>query len=165
MLAHYHRPICLSFISTDLPILATVEAGATLYERDKEKFHILLTQPEIPQLVSQTEISDTDEESQPSSPNNRLLWLEISPYRAIMTMQGNGSLGYRHFWEQGVYGVSRYWLNNYSSQGNNSLRLRNFTRSLQLKGRPLPESLRVEYELWSNKVHLGNYIIHLEIHH
>jgi len=162
MLAHYHRPICLSFISTDLPILATVEAGATLYERDKDKFHILLNQPEIPRSVTETQ---TDEETQPSSPNKRLLWLEISPYRAIMTMQGNGSLGYRHFWENGVYGVSRYWLNNYNSKEHGSLRLRNFTRNLQLKGRPLPESLRVEYELWSDKIQLGHYIIHLEIHH
>ncbi|MBR8829415.1 MAG: hypothetical protein DSM107014_16210 [Gomphosphaeria aponina SAG 52.96 = DSM 107014] len=163
MLAHYHRPICLSFISTDLPILSTIEAGATLYERDLEKFHVLLNQPEFPQSVA--EMETTDEETQRVILTKRLLWLEISPYRAIMTMQGNGGLSYRHFWEQGIYGVSRYWLNNYNTQNSSSLRLRNFTRSLQLKGRPLPESLRVEYELWSDKVHLGHYILHLEIHH
>jgi hypothetical protein len=45
------------------------------------------------------------------------------------------------------------------------MRLRNFTRSLTLTGRPLPEHLRVEYELWSAKVQLGHYILNLEIHH
>lgn len=52
-----------------------------------------------------------------------------------------------------------------SLQGNEQMRLRNFTRSLTLTGRPLPEHLRVEYELWSAKVQLGHYILNLEIDH
>jgi len=45
------------------------------------------------------------------------------------------------------------------------LRLRNFTRNFQLMGYPLPESLRLEYELWSQKVCLGRYVLNLEVHH
>jgi hypothetical protein len=71
-------------------------------------------------------------------------------------------LSYRHFWEKGVYGVSRYWLNS-NSQDNSSIRLRNFTRSLKLEGHPLPTSVQVEYELWSAKLPLGSYIFHLDI--
>jgi hypothetical protein len=82
-----------------------------------------------------------------------------------MTMQTSGKLSYRHLWETGVYGISRYWLNNDSSSINGSLRLRNFTRNLILEGRPLPEHLQVEYELWSQKLQLGHYILNLDIHH
>ena len=45
------------------------------------------------------------------------------------------------------------------------LRLRNFTRNFQLTGYPLPEHLRLEYELWSQKVCLGRYVLNLEVHH
>ena len=77
-------------------------------------------------------------------------------------MQANASLNYRHFWEQGVYGTSHYWLNNQQPECDR-IRLRNFTRRLTLIGRPLPQLLRVEYELWSEKVQLGTYILNLEI--
>lgn len=168
MLAHRRLPVCLSFLSTDLPILQTVETSATLYQKDREKFHLLLTQEDYPQSLK--------EDSPSSAPKNRLIWLEISPYRVVMTMQGNGLLNYRHFWEKGVYGTSRYWLKSNSATESNfqatstsyqqdCLRLRNFTRSLELEGHPLPAHLRVEYELWSDKLRLGHYILDLEIHH
>lgn len=93
-----------------------------------------------------------------------LLWFEISPYRVTMTRQASGGqLNYRHFWERGIYGLSNYWLNSESLQESDRLGLRNFTRSLELVGRPLPQQLRVEYELWSGKVQFGNYILKLEI--
>jgi hypothetical protein len=166
MLAHRRLPVCLSFLSTDLPILQTVETSATLYQKDQEKFHLLLTQEEYPQSITEHNFS-------PSS-KNRLIWLEISPYRVVMTTQGNRLLNYRHFWEKGIYGTSRYWLkpDNHgeknlksASYQSDSLRLRNFTRNLELDGHPLPSHLRIEYELWSDKLCLGHYVIHLEIHH
>jgi hypothetical protein len=166
MLAHRRLPVCLSFLSTDLPILQTVETSATLYQKDREKFHLLLTQEDYPQ--SENPLDHTAK--------NRLIWLEISPYRTVMTMQGSGLLNYRHFWEKGVYGTSRYWLkSNSTTQFNlqatstsyqqDCLRLRNFTRSLELEGDPLPEHLRVEHELWSDRLRLGHYVLDLEIHH
>ena len=163
MLTHHRRPVCLSLVSTDLPVWSTIETAATLYQKDKDRFHILLTEPAIPDREPEAETSDLSGEPKIAKP--RLLWLEISPYRVIMTMQGNGNLSYRHLWEKGVYGISRYWIQNESIQGNGSLRLRNFTRNLTLEGRPLPVHLRVEYELWSEKVHMGRYVLNLDIHH
>lgn len=157
MIAH-RRPVCLSLLSTDLPILSTIETAATLYQKDREKFHLLLDRPQIARSPVEASTSQTQVAK-------GLLWLEISPYRIIMTMQGNSQLAYRHFWEKGVYGMSRYWLNHNPAQANYSFRLRNFTRSLKLEGQPLPQYLRVEYELWSAKVQLGHYVLHLEIYH
>ncbi|AFY76656.1 hypothetical protein Ple7327_1262 [Pleurocapsa sp. PCC 7327] len=153
MLTHHRRPICLSLFSTDLPICSTIEAAATLYQKDRQRFHLLFYQLDLPQPVDR------------SLENGRLLWLEISPYRAIMTMQGKDRLAYRHYWEQGIYGISRYWFNGSGDRDGQSFRLRNYTRSLQLEGSPLPTHLRVEYELWSQNVRLGHYVLHLEIYH
>ena len=100
----------------------------------------------------------------PENKQNKLIWLEISANRVIMTMQGQGRFSYRHFWEQGVFGVSRYWLNAESSQPGDAFRVRNYTRSLQLEGNNLPEYLRLEYELWSDKLILGHYVLHLQVH-
>ncbi|MFQ4142534.1 hypothetical protein [Chlorogloeopsis sp. ULAP02] len=152
MLTHHRKPVCLSLISTDLPVWSVVETAATLYQKDSERFHLLLTAPAV---------NSSKEIINPYSP--RVLWLEISPYRVTMTMQGNGQLSYRHFWEQGVYGITRYWLPTESLQPNQPIRLRNFTSNLTLNGHPLPENLRVEYELWAEKVQLGCYILNLEI--
>lgn len=170
MLTHHRKPVCLSLISTDLPILSVVETAATLYQKDTDRFHLLLTAPPLIscELESVTSPEDTLPQSKskaytPGSP--RILWLEISPYRVIMTMQGNTQVSYRHFWEQGVYGISRYWLPTESLQPNDPIRLRNFTSSLVLNGHPLPEHLRLEYELWAEKVQLGCYILNLEIKH
>ncbi|WP_016952208.1 hypothetical protein [Anabaena sp. PCC 7108] len=170
MLTNHRKPVCLSIISTDLPVWSVVETAGTLYQKDTDRFHLLLT---APPLIScevgsslYPEETLTHNNQNPSPPNSpRILWLEISPYRVIMTMQGNGQVSYRHFWEQGVYGVSRYWLPTESLQANKPIRLRNFTRSLHLIGKNLPEVLRLEYELWSEKVQLGHYILNLEIQH
>jgi len=154
MLTHQRKPVCLSLISTDLPVWSVVETAGTLYQKDRDRFHLLLSEPPL---------KSYDPIPTPLTP--RLLWLEISPYRVIMTMQGNGQLGYRHFWEKGVYGLSRYWLPGESLRSSEHMRLRNFTKNLTLSYCPLPEHLRVEYELWSDKVQLGHYILNLEISH
>ncbi|MBK1987863.1 hypothetical protein A0J48_009980 [Sphaerospermopsis aphanizomenoides BCCUSP55] len=170
MLTHHRKPVCLSIISTDLPVWSVLETAGTLYQKDTDRFHLLLTAPPLISCEIGSSMSSEDSSSQcinkadiPGSP--RVLWLEISPYRIIMTMQGNSQVSYRHFWEQGVYGISRYWLPTESLQAHKPIRLRNFTNSLNLSGQSLPEHLRLEYELWSEKVQLGRYILNLEIHH
>jgi hypothetical protein len=156
MLTHHRRPVCLSLISTDLPILSTLETAATLYQKDLDRFHLLLHQgePERPGRENDT-----------SSEKDQLLWLELSPRRVVLTRQGNSQFSYRHFWEQGVYGISRYWLNEQERHLSDSFRLRNYTRDITLRGSPLPEFLRVEYELWAAQECLGHYVLHLEIYH
>lgn len=156
MLTRHRKSVCLSLISTDLPVWSVVDTAATLYQKDLERFHLLLTEPPL-QDKKNTQI--------PAVASPRLLWLEISPYRVTMIVQGNAQVSYRHFWEQGIYGPSLYWLQGDLSQGSEQMRLRNFTRRLTLVGRTLPQYLRVEYELWSEKVQLGRYILNLEIHH
>ncbi len=169
MLTHHRKPVCLSLISTDLPFWSVVETAGTLYQKDIDRFHLLLTAPPLitcelsPENPEEKLLPRTSTAYAPTSP--RVLWLEISPYRVIMTMQGNDQVSYRHFWEQGVYGVSRYWLPAESLQPSDPIRLRNYTNTLSLSGRELPENLRVEYELWSEKVQLGRYILNLEIQH
>jgi hypothetical protein len=158
MLAHRKTPVCLSFISTDLPIWSTIETTAFLYQKDRERFHLLLTQHPTPLLKNDRDRHPLQQTQQ------ALMWLEISPYRTIFTMQTNSKLSYRHYWEQGVYGISRYCLNEEPPSIGTSFRLSNYTRSLQLEGNPLPKTLRVDYELWAAKVSLGNYVLHLEIH-
>lgn len=149
-------------MSYDLPLWSVVETDATLYQKEQDKFHILLTEPLV-QDFSIEEQSSPGAAPLPCTP--RLLWLEISPYRVIMTMQGNGQFSYRHFWEQGVYGISRYWLQTGSLDGSYQLRLRNFTRHLKLLGTPLPQQLRIEYELWAEQLQIGHYVMNLEILH
>jgi hypothetical protein len=82
-----------------------------------------------------------------------------------MTQQNQQGLNYRHFWEKGVYGISRYWLNNNIENEikQDAMQLRNFTRNLTVKGSFIPEAIRIEYELWTNQLNLGHYILHLEI--
>ena len=190
MLSQTRKPVCLSLMSFDMPVWSVVETSATLYKKDQEQFHVLLTEPPIygsPLVQSNTHSSDAPPSpstqstngiwpsSQPvqpeastptSSPKSpRLLWLEISPYRVTMTMQGNGQFSYRHFWEQGIYGLNRYWLQSDRMDQTSQMRLRNFTRSLTLTGtNNSPDHLRLEYELWSHKVCLGHYVMNLEIH-
>lgn len=155
MLTDYRKSVCLSLLSTDLPVLSVVDAAAKLSQKDHRRFHLVLTAP--PLNTSQEAIA-------PTSP--RSWWLEITPHRVIMSIQGNGQLSYRHIWEQGVNNVSRYWLPNTDlSQPNRSICVRNFTKKLTLDGHPLPKNLRVEYELWAEKVQLGSYILNLEIQH
>jgi hypothetical protein len=161
MLTQHHTPVCLSVAAYDLPLWSIVETNATLYQREPERFHLLLTEPliqDFPDPLGRSPQAPTE------APTPRLLWLEISPYRVIMTMQGNGRFSYRHFWERGIYGLSRYWLQTTDVTENNQIRLRNFTRSLFLKGKKLPRHVRVEYELWSNQVQIGHYVMNVEIH-
>ncbi|OLP19989.1 hypothetical protein BST81_02640 [Leptolyngbya sp. 'hensonii'] len=169
MLTHHRRSVCLSLVSTDLPVWSVIETAATLYQKDSQRFHLLLTEPRVLDAPLQAELAGNSQSDSPASLQTtqtpRLLWLEISPYRVIMTMQGNGKYSYRHFWEQGVYGLSRYWLQSEFPAAISHLRLRNFTRSLWLQGEDLPQHLRVEYELWSDKVQLGSYVLNLEIDH
>jgi hypothetical protein len=157
MLTHHRRPVSLCLLSTDLPILSTLETSATLYQKDRQWFHLLLNQPPVALAEIET--------LKPEKNQNQLLWLEISPHRVIMTMQGKGRFAYRHFWEQGVFGVSRFWLNAENPDPGYAFRVRNYTRSLQLEGKELPEYLRLEYELWSDRLILGHYVLHLEVHH
>jgi hypothetical protein len=82
-----------------------------------------------------------------------------------MTMQGQGKYSYRHLWQQGMYGLSRYYLQTDLQAMAGQLRLRNFTRKLELVGHPLPEYVRLEYELWSENLQMGRYVLSLEIHH
>ncbi|MGL5061663.1 MAG: hypothetical protein ACRC62_16965 [Microcoleus sp.] len=163
MLTHHRKPVSLSLVSTDLPMWSVVETAGTLYQKDRDRFHLLLHEPAI--LDRNIPENEAEEISiLPTSKKPRLLWLEVSPYRVIMTMQGNGKYSYRHFWERGMYGLSRYWLQGDSLATPSQLRLRNFTRNLTLTGHPEPEHLRLEYELWSEKVQLGRYVLNLEIH-
>ena len=155
MLVNRYQTVHLSFISTDLPIWNMIQAKATLYQKDEERFHLLLNQQKLPHSI--IPMSDQDQSEQ------GLFWLEISPYRVMMTMQSNSKLSYRHFWEQGIYGVSRYCLNTEPDQPTQSLRFRNFTRYLKVDGHPFPRNVRIEYEMWSAKVHLGSYILYLNI--
>ncbi len=150
MLTHHRKPVCLSIVSTDLPIWSVVETSATLYQKTCQQFHIVLHEPPLQQLEVATP---------------RLLWLDISPCRVTMSMQASGKLSYRHSWQQGLYGYSYYWLQSKSCQPQEQLRLRNFTCKLNLIGRTLPENLRLEYELWSEKVPMGRYTLNLDIHH
>lgn len=160
-----HRSISLSYISTNLEILAHLDAIATVYQRNNDKFHVIINNTDFGGEVDSIQ---TDIVKNPHSHNSKnLMWLEVSPYRVIMTQQNRNSVNYRHFWERGVYGKSRYWINGDTDANNqqNCLHLRNFTRSLTLTktNKSNPKSLRIEYELWSNHLNLGNYILHLEV--
>ena len=159
MLTHHRKPVSLSLISVDLPIRSLIETSATLYQKDRQRFHLLLSAPGL------NDWEPLSEKLPATVAPSRLLWLEISPYRTIMTVQGNGKLSYRHLWENRMYGLSRYWLENESLNGFSQMRLRNFTRSLTLTGSPLPDYLRLEYELWSDKLQFGRYVLDLQIHH
>lgn len=156
MLTQHRYPVSLSVVSTDLPIWSGTEAMGTLYQKDQERFDLVLMEPAIVDPTSQ-------DDTVPPAP--RLLWLELSPYRVAMTMQGTAQFSYRHFWEPGVYGLSHYWLHSHPSQPPDSFCLRNFTRRLTLQGHPLPTALRVEYELWNEKLQLGRYVLNLNIQH
>ncbi|MCY7276555.1 MAG: hypothetical protein LH702_23185, partial [Phormidesmis sp. CAN_BIN44] len=116
MLTHHRRLVSLSVVSTDLPVWSDVQAIATIYQRDQERFHLLLTEPKV-EISQESQQSDRGSIQTDFLPTPRLLWLEISPYRITMTMQGDGKLSYRHHWERGVYGISRYWLQGNLGQG------------------------------------------------
>lgn len=147
--------------SLDLPVWSNVETMATLYQRDDQRFHLLLTEPKVcDPFLSPAEMAE-------AAPNqrSRLVWLEISPSRVTMTMQGNGKFSYRHLWERGVYGISRYWLQGEAIGQSYQLQLRNYALNLEIEGDPLPTRLHLDYELWSADMRLGRYMLHLDIQH
>lgn len=158
MLTHHRKPVCFSLMALNMPLWSVVDAAATIYEKEPDQFHVLFTEPVVQGHAEDGAAIATSGQSQ-------LLWLEVSPYRVILTMQGNGKVSYRHFWEQGVFGVSHYWLQHEDLSMGDQMRLRNYTRSLTLTGKPLPQTLRVEYELWAEQIQLGHYVLNLEIHH
>jgi len=159
MLTNSYKPVSLSILSTDLALCSTVETYATVYHREGDRFHLSLKEPG----VEEWEVEGEQVVLQPTAP--KLIWLEISSFRTILTAQGSGKASYRHLWQQGTYGISRYWLNKGSALGQDSFRLRNYTRSIFWGGQPLPELLRIEYELWTEQVQLGRYLLNLEIYH
>ena len=162
MLTQLRKSIYFSFSSNDdtFPI-SEIETVGTLYQKDRDRYHLVLVEPLVTEWNDITQLQHTS--SVTSVPTPRLLWLEFSPYRVTLTMQGNGHLSYRHIFEPGVFGVSRFWLQDESFPPGGQLRLRNFTRLLHLKGNPLPRLLLLEYELWSEQLKLGEFCLNLEI--
>jgi hypothetical protein len=182
MLTHRRLPASLSVVALDLPVRSAFETIVTLYQRAPQRFHVLIDVPnstfDSPGVTATPAYpsDNTDRSPKPArSPSpaieaqSRLLWLEISPNRVIFTSQSKTGLSYRHMWERGTYGISRYWLNHPTSASSQDttdsdrMRLRNFTRSLDLTGRDYPEHLRLEYELWSQQLKLGTYVLDLDI--
>ena len=43
----HRRPISLSLLSLDLPTAASIETSATIYENERDRFHILLAEPAV----------------------------------------------------------------------------------------------------------------------
>lgn len=164
MQPHHRKPVCLLLTSTDLPVWSGIETVGTLEQKDHERFHLLMTEPGVPDR--EYLVGSHDVTTAPSLTTPRLLWLEFSPYQVALTMQGQGQFGYRHVWRQGLYGSSRYSLqSDTTTPEDGHFQLRNFTRSLTLEARPLPTFLRVEYELWTANMLLGHYVLNLDIRH
>lgn len=163
MLTQLRCPIRLSFSSTDSLLDAEIETVGTLYQKDHDRYHLLLTEP----IVSEWDclFHSCQQSTSSAVPTPRLLWVEFSPYRVALTMQGNGQFSYRHLFEPGVFGISRFWLQENLLTPSGQIRLRNFTRNLHVKGNPLPCYLLLEYELWSQQLKLGDYQVSIEIHH
>lgn len=157
-----HRPISISYLSTNLNLLAQLTTVATIYQRHEDSFHLVLKNVDFHGVEKHT--GGNQEPITSTTSQKNIIWLEISPYRVIMTQQHHSQLNYRHFWEKGVYGVSRYWLNSKDEMlRHQKIHLRNFTRNLTMIGGIIPDSLRIDYELWSHNLNLGHYILHVEI--
>lgn len=165
MLTQLRRPIHLSF-SADGLLISELETVGTLYQRDRDRYHLVLTEPLVMDWEMRSQVGESAISTLVATaiPTPRLLWIEFSPYRVTMTMQGNGQFSYRHLFEPGVLGLSRYFLQD-DLQPNREFRLRNFTRNLHMKGNPLPSYLLLEYELRCDRLQLGQYTLSLEIHH
>jgi hypothetical protein len=160
MLTQLRRPLRLSFGSSDSLICTAIETMGTLYQKDQDRFHLVLTEPQVSELGATT--TDFNVSTSQAVPTPRLLWLEFSPFRVTITMQGNGQFSYRHLFEPNVFGVSRFWLQN-TATPSGLFRLRNFTRNLHVKGNPFPRYLLLEYELWAQQLKLGDYEFSVEI--
>ncbi len=167
MLAQLRRSVHLCFSSGDDRVMAEIETVGTLFQKDAERFHLVLMEPlfresPLAELGGLFPVPASVGTTVATTP--RLLWLEFSPYRVALTMQGNGQFSYRHLFEPSVFGVSRFWLHEADMGQTGEFRLRNFTRNLHLKGSPLPRLLLLEYELWAEQMLLGDYSLSLEIH-
>ncbi|MCY7393804.1 MAG: hypothetical protein LH647_20585 [Leptolyngbyaceae cyanobacterium CAN_BIN12] len=168
MLTQLRRPIHLSFSSADGLLVSELETMGTLYQKERDRYHLVLTEPLVMDWDTRSQVLEASAVTTLTTtavPTPRLLWIEFSPYRVTMTMQGNGQFGYRHLFEPGVLGLSRYFLQEDGVYPNRELRLRNFTRNLHVKGNPLPSYLLLEYELRCDRLQLGQYTLNLEIHH
>jgi hypothetical protein len=164
MLTQLRCPIRLTISSTDFLLTAETETVGTLYQQEYDRFHLVMTEPRVIEANNSVIVPDLAI-SLPDVPTPRLLWLDFSSYRVTMTMQGNGQFSYRHLFEPGVFGLSRYWLQDGAFEYDRQFRLRNFTRSLCVKGNPLPIFLLLNYELWTGDLLLGEYNLTLEIQH
>lgn len=161
MLTQLRCPVRLSLHSDDALTASQIETVGTLYQKDRDRFHLLLTEPQVSGFDPATLCTTSN---CLTIPTPRLLWVEFSPYRVAMTMQGNGQFSYRHLFEPSVFGSSRYWLQeDITSSG--QMRLRNFTRILHVKGSPMPCYLLLEYELWSQDLKLSDYTLSIELDH
>ncbi|MGL5509636.1 MAG: hypothetical protein ACRDB1_08460 [Microcoleaceae cyanobacterium] len=172
MLTYHRLPVSLSIISTDLPIFSIIETAATIYQKENNRLHILLNEPSISEGTQrdklerdnlEKKLSDKMAQNYPIA-RPRLLWLEVSHQRVVMTMQSHQQFNYRHLWEKGTSGMSRYWLQSNQIGLHQQLRLKNFTHNLVISGQPIPKHLRLEYELWSGKLSFGHYLLDLEIY-
>ena len=172
MLTQHPKTVCLSLMALDLPLWSVVEATATLYEKDPQRFHLLLPEADattvdaLPerQLAGKLWPAQGSPDRPPQVlPPSRFLWLELSPYRVTLTMQTHGKFSYRHYWERGVFGLSRFCLQGDDPAQCDQIQLRNYTRALELTGDRHPQHLRVEYELWANQLQLGHYVLNLDI--
>ncbi len=152
MLTHY-RSAYLSLDYYDCPVLLIADTTATIYQY-KNYFSLILSEPEI---------LDYEEKNVNILRPNRRFWLDIYTDRVVMTMMGNNQFQYRHLWELRKYATSRYWLENEKNKGLSPIRLRNYTRSLRLIKNNLPLTLHLEYDLWNEKIHLGHYLLKLEV--
>jgi hypothetical protein len=168
MLTQLRRPIYLSFRSADGLLISELETVATLYQKENDRYHLVLTEPLVmdwDRRSQELEASAISTLTTTTVPTPRLLWIEFSPYRVTITMQGNGQFNYRHLFEPGVLGLSRYFLQDDLHYPHHEFRLRNFTRNLHVKGNPLPSYLLLDYELWCDRLQLGQYTLSLEIYH
>lgn len=172
MLTYHRLPVSLSIISTDLPVFSIIETAATIYQKENNRLHILLNEPSILEDTQEDNLErdNLDKTLSAKIAENypiarpRLLWLEVSHQRIVMTMQSHQQFNYRHLWEKGTSGMSRYWLQNSQTGLHQQLRLKNFTHNLVISGQPIPKHLRLEYELWSGKLSFGHYVLDLEIY-
>ncbi|MGD1903875.1 MAG: hypothetical protein ACFB9N_16730 [Geitlerinemataceae cyanobacterium] len=175
MLTHRRLPASLSVVSLDLPVRTAFQTFVTLYQRAPQRFHILIDVPpngfgnDVP--GSPSGFDRSQREPAPVETSSRLLWLEVGESRAIFTSQSKTGLSYRHMWERGTYGISRYWLNcpdrvreTADAKPRDCMRLRNFTRNFELERSDRPNHLRLEYELWSGRLKLGTYVLDLDIY-
>lgn len=162
--------VSLLLASKTLAFRSELEAIATLYQQDSQRFHLVLAEPPtlsadfLPLPGSQAIFSkETHAVAVSTKPGPCLLWLELSPSRVTITRQGSSAFSYRHVWERGVYGFSRYWLQSESFGQSGQFCLRNYARNLIVEGTPFPRFVQVEYELWTDQMQLGEYILNLEM--